>query len=278
MVSEYTRDIECIISPAVETDPYEAKKSKKKAKQAAKETKPAAGDGKEPEEGTWETKVSNKEKREQRKKDKSSSDGSASPGGGDTPVSTPPEQPKTTAAPAPTNQKKKKGESAKVKTEKAEAVVPQEPVRDLPWIALVFGFPQMAARSTPVQTGTPLLRCGATMKTPLQQRLLSHRSFSLSPPELPCDWSRHVWHVIEISCFLREGDAPEKEAPPAPTKKQPVQEKPAAVPPAKAAAAEVTTLISMKLLGIQSALAAHSSCIHANVALVTVPSPNRRNR
>uniref|UniRef100_A0A3Q1EMY4 Metadherin b n=1 Tax=Acanthochromis polyacanthus TaxID=80966 RepID=A0A3Q1EMY4_9TELE len=60
---------------------------------------------------TWETKVSNKEKREQRKKDKSSSDGSASPGGGDTPVSAPPEQPKASAAPA--NQKKKKGGSAK---------------------------------------------------------------------------------------------------------------------------------------------------------------------
>ncbi len=60
--------------------------------------------------GTWETKVSNKEKREQRKKDKSSSDGSASPGGGDTPLSTPQEQPKASAAPAPASQKKKKGD------------------------------------------------------------------------------------------------------------------------------------------------------------------------
>ncbi|KAM8733871.1 protein LYRIC-like isoform 1-T1 [Acanthopagrus schlegelii] len=102
----------------------EVKKSKKKAKQSVKETKTVT-DGKEPEEGTWETKVSNKEKREQRKKDKSSSDGSASPGGGDTPVSTPPEQPKAPVAPAPANQKKKKGESAKVKAEKVEAVVPQ---------------------------------------------------------------------------------------------------------------------------------------------------------
>ncbi|XP_056900287.1 protein LYRIC-like isoform X1 [Takifugu flavidus] len=103
----------------------EGKKTKKKAKQAAKETKSAAVDGKEPEEGTWETKVSNKEKREQRKKDKSSSDGSASPGGGDTPVGTPSEQPKAAAAPTPANQKKKKGESAKVKAEKAEVVLPQ---------------------------------------------------------------------------------------------------------------------------------------------------------
>ncbi|XP_023127234.2 protein LYRIC isoform X2 [Amphiprion ocellaris] len=103
----------------------ETKKSKKKAKQAIKETKTVTADGKEPEEGTWETKVSNKEKREQRKKDKSSSDGSASPGGGDTPVSAPSEQPKASAAPAPANQKKKKGESAKVKAEKVENVVSQ---------------------------------------------------------------------------------------------------------------------------------------------------------
>ncbi|KAM4568780.1 protein LYRIC-like isoform 2-T2 [Fundulus diaphanus] len=100
----------------------ETKKSKKKAKAAVKETKAAPGDGKEPEEGTWETKVSNKEKREQRKKDKNSSDGSASPRGGETPVNAPPEQPK---APAPAGQKKKKGESGKVKAEKAEAVVSQ---------------------------------------------------------------------------------------------------------------------------------------------------------
>lgn len=102
----------------------ETKKSKKKAKQAVKEPKPITADGKEPEEGTWETKVSNKEKREQRKKDKSSSDGSASPGGGDTPVSTPPEQPKASpAAPrAPANQKKKKGDPGKVK---ADAVTSQ---------------------------------------------------------------------------------------------------------------------------------------------------------
>lgn len=59
--------------------------------------------------GTWETKVSNKEKREQRKKDKTSSDGSASPGGVDTPISAPPEQPKTATAPALAGQKKKKG-------------------------------------------------------------------------------------------------------------------------------------------------------------------------
>ncbi|XP_005816607.1 protein LYRIC-like [Xiphophorus maculatus] len=114
--------------PQVKTDKVaETKKSKKKAKPAVKETKAATGDGKEPEEGTWETKVSNKEKREQRKKDKNSSDGSASPGGGDTPVNAPPEQPRASAAPPapPASQKKKKGESAEAKAEKAEAAVSQ---------------------------------------------------------------------------------------------------------------------------------------------------------
>lgn len=103
----------------------ETKKSKKKAKQAVKETKTVTADGKEPEEGTWETKVSNKEKREQRKKDKNSSDGSASPGGGDTPVSAPLELPKAAAAPQPATQKKKKGESSKAKAEKVDPVAPQ---------------------------------------------------------------------------------------------------------------------------------------------------------
>ncbi|KAM4580967.1 protein LYRIC-like isoform 2-T2 [Odontesthes bonariensis] len=114
--------------PEVKTEKVaETKKSKKKAKQAVKDTKTVAADGKEPEEGTWETKVSNKEKREQRKKDKSSSDGSASPGGGDTPVSGLSEQPKdaSSASPAPAGQKKKKGNSVKVKAEKGDAVISQ---------------------------------------------------------------------------------------------------------------------------------------------------------
>ncbi|TNN72916.1 Protein LYRIC [Liparis tanakae] len=113
-------------SPATEVKVAELKKSKKKAKQAVKETKAKTADGKEPEEGTWETKVSNKEKREQRKKEKGSSDGSASPGGGETQACAPPEQPKTSTAPGPASQKKKKGDSGKVKLEKIEPVVSQE--------------------------------------------------------------------------------------------------------------------------------------------------------
>ncbi|XP_077383763.1 protein LYRIC-like [Festucalex cinctus] len=116
----------------------ETKKSKKKAKQAVKETVTAVG--KEPEEGTWETKVSNKEKREQRKKDKSSSDGSASPGGGGgggggTPVSATPEQRKASAATPPANHKKKKGESSKVTAEKVNAVVSQVNKSEAPSVA-----------------------------------------------------------------------------------------------------------------------------------------------
>nr|XP_057909225.1 protein LYRIC-like isoform X2 [Doryrhamphus excisus] len=111
----------------------EAKKSKKKAKQTVKETVTATG--KEPEEGTWETKVSNKEKREQRKKDKSSSDGSASPGGIGMPASGPPEQRKPSGAPPPANQKKKKGESSKVKAEKVDAIVSQDDRSDIALVA-----------------------------------------------------------------------------------------------------------------------------------------------
>uniref|UniRef100_A0A8C2J7N5 Metadherin b n=1 Tax=Cyprinus carpio TaxID=7962 RepID=A0A8C2J7N5_CYPCA len=55
-------------------------KNKKKAKPPAKDKKSSTSlDGKEPEEGTWETKVSNREKRQQRRKDKAPGDGSGSP-------------------------------------------------------------------------------------------------------------------------------------------------------------------------------------------------------
>uniref|UniRef100_A0A3Q2Z1L2 Metadherin n=1 Tax=Hippocampus comes TaxID=109280 RepID=A0A3Q2Z1L2_HIPCM len=121
--------------------PVETKKSKKKATQAVKETVTAVG--KEPEEGTWETKVSNKEKREQRKKDKSSSDGSASPGGGGgageggggTPMSATPEQRKASAAASPANQKKKKGDSSKVTAEKMNASVSHVNTSEAPLVA-----------------------------------------------------------------------------------------------------------------------------------------------
>ncbi|XP_074510684.1 protein LYRIC-like isoform X1 [Sebastes fasciatus] len=150
--------------PEVKADKAaELKKSKKKAKQSVKETKTATAVGKEPEEGTWETKVSNKEKREQRKKDKSSSDGSASPGGGDTPVSTPPEKPKASAAPTSASQKKKKGESPKVKAEKVEAVVSQ--VNSSEVVAVAAGVTDMAVK-VPAPTVAPKTGPWTTTREP----------------------------------------------------------------------------------------------------------------
>lgn len=64
--------------PEVKTD--KAKKNKKKPKPPAKEKKSSISvDGKEPDEGTWETKVSNREKRQLKRKDKTPGDGSGSP-------------------------------------------------------------------------------------------------------------------------------------------------------------------------------------------------------
>ncbi|KAI2654998.1 Protein LYRIC [Labeo rohita] len=64
--------------PEMKTD--KAKKNKKKPKPPAKEKKSSTSvDGKEPDEGTWVTKVSNREKRQQRRKDKPPGDGSGSP-------------------------------------------------------------------------------------------------------------------------------------------------------------------------------------------------------
>ncbi|XP_072317503.1 protein LYRIC-like [Eucyclogobius newberryi] len=135
--------------PEVKTEKItEVKKSKKKAKQAAKEpTKIVTTEGKEPEEGTWETKVSNKEKREQRKKDKGSSDGSSSPGGGDSRITTATEQQKVSAAAPPANQKKKKG--GEVKPEKIEADVANVPVKTEPAAAPVH---KAEVKKVPPQT------------------------------------------------------------------------------------------------------------------------------
>ncbi|XP_036001100.1 metadherin a isoform X2 [Fundulus heteroclitus] len=61
--------------------PVQTKKNKKKPKTEAKPVQPlSTSDGKEPDDGAWETKVSNREKRQQRRKEKGSED-SGSPGG-----------------------------------------------------------------------------------------------------------------------------------------------------------------------------------------------------
>lgn len=59
--------------------------------------------------GAWETKISNREKRQQRRKDKTASDDSGSPGGVEPAASISVEPLKTTVAAAPVVQKKNKG-------------------------------------------------------------------------------------------------------------------------------------------------------------------------
>ncbi|KAJ7985586.1 hypothetical protein DPEC_G00353610 [Dallia pectoralis] len=104
----------------------EVKKTKKKEKQPLKKVKKATSGVKEPEEGSWETKVSNKEKREQRRKDKTPGDGSGSPEGLDLLPCIPSEKLKASPkAAAPVSgsvkkEKKKKGDSLKTKAEKAD--------------------------------------------------------------------------------------------------------------------------------------------------------------
>ncbi|XP_072548627.1 uncharacterized protein mtdhb isoform X2 [Salminus brasiliensis] len=92
-----------------------AKKNKKKPKAPAKEAKSAPSERRELDEaGAWETKVSNREKRQQRRKDKGAGgDESGSPGGVEPSVSVsstaqpiiPPDEPKVTTPPTPTNKK-----------------------------------------------------------------------------------------------------------------------------------------------------------------------------
>lgn len=91
-----------------------AKKNKKKPKTPAKEAKSAPSERKELDEaGAWETKVSNREKRQQRRKDKGTGDESGSPGGMEPAASVPnpvqpiitPEEPKAPTPPTPTNKK-----------------------------------------------------------------------------------------------------------------------------------------------------------------------------
>ncbi|XP_053469138.1 metadherin a isoform X2 [Ictalurus furcatus] len=103
----------------VDTKAEKAKKSKKKPKPDLKPTQAVSStDGKEPDEGAWETKISNREKRQQRKKEKGSNDESGSPGGGQRVV----QQTEQPVVPAPVHSKKNK-ESLKVKAAKGDANV-----------------------------------------------------------------------------------------------------------------------------------------------------------
>ncbi|XP_036372192.1 metadherin a isoform X1 [Megalops cyprinoides] len=108
-------------SPDIKTEKAKKKKkSKTEVKQAQTVSSP---DGKEPDEGAWETKVSNREKRQQRRKEKVPGDGSGSPGGADPPVRAPVEPPITTAAPV--SLRKSRVESLHVKPGKGDAIISQ---------------------------------------------------------------------------------------------------------------------------------------------------------
>lgn len=114
-----------------------AKKNKKKQKAPVKEKSSASGDGKEPDEGTWETKVSNREKRQKKRKDKTPGDGSASPEPTETSsaiitmeqVQTAPDEPETnikTTASTPVVQREVEEKPPKVEANYVrDTVVPQ---------------------------------------------------------------------------------------------------------------------------------------------------------
>ncbi|XP_076610422.1 metadherin a isoform X1 [Chaetodon auriga] len=85
--------------------PVQVKKNKKKTKTDVKPVQHVStNDGKEPDDGAWETKVSNREKKQQRRKDKGPED-SGSPGG----VEAPKTNVEAPVATAPTNTKKNRG-------------------------------------------------------------------------------------------------------------------------------------------------------------------------
>ncbi|XP_053302194.1 metadherin a isoform X1 [Pleuronectes platessa] len=85
--------------------PVQVKKNKKKLKTEVKPVQHVSKNySKEPEDGAWETKVSNREKKQQRRKDKGPEDSGSSGG-----VEVPKSHVTTTAATAPTNSKKHRG-------------------------------------------------------------------------------------------------------------------------------------------------------------------------
>ncbi|ROK35812.1 Protein LYRIC [Anabarilius grahami] len=106
-------------APAQPPADTKTKKNKKKPKPEVKPTQDVSStDGKEPDEGAWETKVSNREKRQQRKKEKGPGDSSGSPEAGDR-ASQKVEQPVVTA----TAGTKKNKESSRAKAAKGDAII-----------------------------------------------------------------------------------------------------------------------------------------------------------
>ncbi|KAL6456870.1 hypothetical protein MHYP_G00338330 [Metynnis hypsauchen] len=131
-----------------------AKKSKKKTKPEVKQSQSVSTtDGKEPDEGAWETKVSNREKRQQRRKDKGPGDDSGSPGGGNH-AGQLTEQP-VASVPANTKKNKESLNSKSEKTEKAEkrvdidAAAPpsRNPVNSGSWTEMPVKLPPQVSAS-----------------------------------------------------------------------------------------------------------------------------------
>ncbi|XP_023667830.1 metadherin a [Paramormyrops kingsleyae] len=125
-LQEEVKDAEENLKVTVEVKTEKAKKKNKKQKAEVNQTKSASThDGKEPDEGAWETKISNREKRQQRRKDKTASDDSGSPGGVEPATSISVEPLKTTVAAAPVVQKKNKGEPLRSKPGKGDLIITQ---------------------------------------------------------------------------------------------------------------------------------------------------------
>ncbi|KAE8281864.1 Protein LYRIC Lysine-rich CEACAM1 co-isolated protein Metadherin Metastasis adhesion protein [Larimichthys crocea] len=105
-------DVVSKLAPPIKTEkvrevqaPVQVKKNKKKPKTDVKPVQHVStNDGKEPDDGAWETKVSNREKKQQRRKDKGSED-SGSPGGVDASKA----NVEARVTTAPTNTKKNRG-------------------------------------------------------------------------------------------------------------------------------------------------------------------------
>ncbi|XP_041932786.1 metadherin a isoform X2 [Alosa sapidissima] len=121
---EEVKAAEDIPKPQTESKFDKVKKNKKKAKLEVKPTQAPlpSPEGKEPDEGNWETKVSNKERRQQRKKEKGPND--ESPRGGDRSGH---QGELATAAPTAFSGSRKNRDSAHAKAGKADSAVGQAP-------------------------------------------------------------------------------------------------------------------------------------------------------
>ncbi|XP_066546534.1 metadherin a [Amia ocellicauda] len=113
--------IEELLKQAPDIKTEKTKKNKKKLKAELKETQlNTSANGKEHDEGAWETKISNREKRQQRRRDKVLNEDSSSPGA-ESPASVPMELP-TAITVVPVSVKKSK-EPLRVKTGKGDAII-----------------------------------------------------------------------------------------------------------------------------------------------------------